>query len=162
MTSPVFIGIDPGLSGAVAVLSPAGRLVDVFDMPVVDKRVNATLLRGIIWPHAFFVYPDTRAVVEQVASRPGQGVASTFKFGVGYGVVLGVLGALEIPVTHVTPSTWKRAVGVTADKGSSRRKAIDLWPDRASMFARVKDDGRAESALIAWWAWREHNRKAAS
>ena len=155
MTSPVFIGIDPGLSGAVAVLSPAGRLVDVFDMPVVDKRVNATLLHDAV---RFYVeHVDAgrlSAVVEQVASRPGQGVASTFKFGTSYGVVLGVLGALEIPVTHVRPNVWKRAVGVTADKGSSRRKAIDLWPDKAQMFARVKDDGRAESALIAWWAWR--------
>jgi len=117
---------------------------------VVDKRVSATLLARLVWR----CRETTHAVVEQVASRPGQGVASTFKFGTSYGVVLGVLGALEIPVTHVTPATWKRAVGVTADKGSSRRKAIDLWPDKAQMFARVKDDGRAESALIAWWAWR--------
>jgi crossover junction endodeoxyribonuclease RuvC len=84
---------------------------------------------------------------------PRQGVASSFNFGKSYGIVLGVLGALDVPVTHPTPAAWKKAMGVTADKASSRRRATDLWPAMSGTFARVKDDGRAESALIARWAW---------
>jgi hypothetical protein len=55
----------------------------------------------------------------------------------------------------VSPAKWKKALGLSADKGASRRRAIELWPERAQWFARVKDDGRAEAALIAYW-WLQH------
>jgi hypothetical protein len=59
---------------------------------------------------------------------------------------------------YVTPTKWKRALGLGADKGDSRRRAMETWPYMASKFARVKDDGRAEAALIAWWHWRQVTR----
>jgi crossover junction endodeoxyribonuclease RuvC len=96
-----------------------------------------------------------------VASRPGQGVASTFKFGASYGCAYGVLCALNAPVRHVTPATWKRAFGLNADKERSRRMAIELWPNMSGYFARKKDDGRAEAALIARWCWLQHRQVAA-
>jgi hypothetical protein len=51
----------------------------------------------------------------------------------------------------VTPQRWKKLMGVTADKNTSRQLAINLWPDQAHLFARVKDVDRAEAALIAEW-----------
>ena len=80
---------------------------------------------------------------------PKQGVASTWTFAEGYGVVLGVLGALQVPVRLVTPRTWKEAAGLGKDKNASRQRAVELWPHCSLLFARVKDDGRAEAALIA-------------
>lgn len=139
----VIIGIDPGATGAIAVITLAGQLVAVTDTPYFDGRVSAPTLASLIAPHTGAV-----AVVEQAQAYPGQGVSSVFKYGVGYGVILGVLGTLHIPIHHVTPAVWKKAAGLSKDKGASRRRATELWPDRADLFARVKDDGRAEAALI--------------
>jgi crossover junction endodeoxyribonuclease RuvC len=149
MTPPVVIGIDPGLSGAIAALDAIdGRLIWVEDMPALGKRVNAAHLADLLEGERIVT-----AAVEAVHAMPRQGVSSSFNFGVSLGIVLGVLGALDVPVTHPTPAAWKKAMGVTADKASSRRRATDLWPAMSGTFARVKDDGRAESALIARHAW---------
>jgi crossover junction endodeoxyribonuclease RuvC len=148
------VGIDPGLSGAVAILGPHGDLMNTVDMPAADGHVIAAVLAS----HIDAWHIDA-AWVERVHSMPRQGVASTFKFGVAYGTTLGVLGALHIPTHHVTPNTWKKAAGLSADKGAARRRATDLWPTWASHFARVKDDGRAEAALIARHGWLQMTRR---
>jgi crossover junction endodeoxyribonuclease RuvC len=72
-----------------------------------------------------------------------------FSFGFSAGLVDGVLAGLGIPTTYVTPQSWKRAAGLTSDKSAVRLRAAQLFPDMAKHFARVKDDGRAEAALIA-------------
>jgi len=94
--------------------------------------------------------PDpNRAFVEHVAARPGEGAVGAFAFGRSRGIIEGVLGAAGIPVTFVTPAAWKRAVGIPgASNDASRSDAIRRWPAHAALFARKKDDGRAESALI--------------
>jgi crossover junction endodeoxyribonuclease RuvC len=141
----IVLGVDPGLSGALALLDNR-VLVAVCDMPVMDSRVDSVTLSDVIksWN------PD-EAVVEKVASMPGQGVASTFKFGMSYGAVLGVLGALQIPVRHIRPTQWKTAAHIGSDKEKARALAIDIWPHMATEMARKKDHGRAEAALIALW-----------
>lgn len=147
----MIIGIDPGATGAIAFIHDLGDLIAVDDMPVIDRDVPGVLLAGLIRRHRD---DTTRAVVERVAARPGQGVSSMFRFGRAVGVIDGVLGALSIPVDYVSPTVWKRALGLSADKSESRRRAVDEWPDHADRFARAKDDGRAEAALIALWAQR--------
>jgi crossover junction endodeoxyribonuclease RuvC len=149
----VILGIDPGATGGLALLDPDGELTAVHDMPYLDGSVSAPLVAAIIRDTDAI----TAAYVERAQAMPRQGIASTFKYGTGYGVLLGVLGALHIPTTTVRPTEWKRTAGLSADKGASRRRAIELWPAQAETFARVKDDGRAEAALIArhgWLAWR--------
>jgi len=151
------LGCDPGAKGALALLSTSrpwqpSRIVDVIDMPEATGSALGTHLRDWLADHS----PHTVAVawVEQVHSMPGQGVASTFKFGANYGSVLGALGAMGIPVELRTPSVWKKAMRVTADKGSSRQAATQLWPERARDFSLVKHDGRAEACLLAEYGWR--------
>jgi hypothetical protein len=140
------IGVDPGLSGAVAILNAVGEVFDVYDMPSVDGNVSGRLLADLL------PLPEKSwAIVEKVASMPKQGVASTFKFGRSAGVVDGVLAALEIPTEYVVPGKWKRDMGLSSDKEHSRLRAIQLWPRAASKFARKKDDGRAEACLLARW-----------
>lgn len=149
------IGIDPGASGAVAILED-GKLVQVFDMPVVEvmtggkakRRVAPEMLASEL---RLYNVHGTVAVVEQVGAMPGQGVTSMFAFGQAYGLVLGVLAGLWIPTTTVTPTTWKKALKLNAGKDGARAKAAQLWPAQASEFKRVKDDGRAEAALLAHW-----------
>jgi crossover junction endodeoxyribonuclease RuvC len=148
--SGTVIGIDIGIQGAVAVLDQSGALVEIHDMPTLQdgpagrRAVNAPLLASII-----FASHATAAFVESVNARPGEGPTGAFAFGRARGVIEGVLAAAGVPITFITPPAWKRAVGLTLkSKDAARSEAIRRCPDHAALFARVKDDGRAESALI--------------
>lgn len=155
------IGIDPGKGGAIAVLDSCGELVTIDDMPVVGKQVSPQLLSDLVIDAVEYAlaggvdFPSdyVTAVVEQVHSMPKQGVASSFNFGMAYGITLGVLaGTRSCRIEHVTPSKWKRAMGVTADKETARLKALDRWPSWSGSFKLKKHADRAEAALIAlWW-----------
>jgi crossover junction endodeoxyribonuclease RuvC len=152
------IGIDPGAHGAIALLED-GRLRSVVAMPASTvrskARVDAARLAGVIRDLA----PIDVAVCEEVASMPRQGVASMFAFGMAYGVVLGVLGALSVPLVLVTPATWKGALRVAATKGEARGRASQLLPEGARLWPLAKDDGKAEAALIAlWYAMKSQNQ----
>jgi len=158
------IGIDPGATGAVAILNKDGGLVDVFDMPSLDMLIGGKNKRRVV-PELlaaelrFYDKPGTVGVVEQVSARPGQGVASMFAFGQAYGQVLGVLAGMSIPTTTVTSAVWKRDLKMTSFKDAARLKAAQTWPLAAKQFARNKDDGRAEASLIALW-FQKHNPKS--
>lgn len=149
------IGIDPGASGAVAILEADGSLVQVFDMPAVEivvggkakRRVSPEMLASELRLYA----PGAQAVVEQVGAMPGQGVTSMFAFGHAYGLCLGVLAGLGVPTRTVTPGAWKKAMKLNTGKDASRAEAARRWPAQAGEFRRVKDDGKAEAALIAAW-----------
>ena len=110
----IILGIDIGASGAIALLTGAGELVDVFDMPVLAdgpsgrRAVNAPLLAEIIFKHA------SKAFVEFVGPRPGEGAVGAFAFGRSRGVVEGVLGAAGVPAT-IAPAAWKRFCGRALD-----------------------------------------------
>jgi crossover junction endodeoxyribonuclease RuvC len=80
---------------------------------------------------------------------PKQGVSSSFNFGVAYGIVRGVIGALPLPMLFVTPNEWKREFRLGSDKSQSRVLAGRMYPNNAHTFSRVRDDGRAEAVLIA-------------
>jgi crossover junction endodeoxyribonuclease RuvC len=71
-----------------------------------------------------------------------------FRFGQAYGTVLGVIATLTIPVRHVTPAKWKRALGLNSDAEASRARAIDAWPSHAELFDRKRDHNRSEAALL--------------
>jgi crossover junction endodeoxyribonuclease RuvC len=139
------LGVDPGLSGALAFYFPsAPDRVSVEDMPVADGNIDAANLAARINQLA-----PTVAIVERAASRPGQGVASSFKCGACYGVILGTLAALEVPTQLVAPTVWKRHFSLSTDKEQSRALALRLFPAYVGQFARKKDHGRAEAALLA-------------
>ena len=150
------IGIDPGAGGAIAILERGGRLVQVFDMPAVEvvvggkakRRVSPEMLASEL---RLYNVDGTVAFIEQVNAMPGQGVSSMFAFGEAFGLAKGVLAGLVIPVQSVTPGKWKKALSLNAGKDGARAKAAALWPQRAEEFRRVKDDGKAEASLIAYW-----------
>ncbi|GGD93517.1 hypothetical protein GCM10011390_10370 [Aureimonas endophytica] len=141
------VAIDPGLSGAVAILiSNRLGLISVYDMPLAGSEVDAAALARIIGQMS-----PTLGIVEQVAARPGQGVSSMFRFGTSYGVARGVISAMGIPCHLVTPGKWKRHFRLSADKEEARALAVRLWP-QSPHFERKKDHGRAEAALLARYA----------
>ena len=139
-----FMGIDPGASGAVAFYFPEfPTKVSVVDFSLVDGEINCSALADLIKGH-----DPQMVVIEQVHSMPKQGVASTFKFGVAYGMARGVVASLMVPQVYVTPGKWKKFYGLTAEKEKSRELAIQTWP-ASDAFRRKKDHGRAEAALLA-------------
>lgn len=142
------LGIDPGLSGAIAFYAPdAPATVTAEDMPIVAGEVDAVTLATRIRQMA-----PTMAIIELVGARPGQGVTSMFKFGRAFGTAIGVISALQIPIHYSSPLRWKKHFRLTTDKEQSRREAIRIFPASASQFSRKKDHGRAEAALMARYA----------
>lgn len=156
-----FIGIDPGLSGAIARYDPATNDLVIHDVPTHELKRNGKTKREIDL-HAvarilddLTKLPGGSILVEQVGSMPGQGVSSVFAFGKAYGVLLGVSAATFVPLDTVTPAVWKKAMGVTASKDGARARASSLLPQWSHYWTRAKDDGRAEAALIAVYAARK-------
>jgi crossover junction endodeoxyribonuclease RuvC len=143
----VLAGIDPGATGAIAWLSDAGHLIEVLDLPTQKVRGRTVLMPAVLAAMVEQRRP-VHVYLERVATRPGEGHVGAFAFGRGFGQIEGVLAALGIAVTLVTPGEWKRSQRIPADKGAARERAAQLWPGLAGTFARFKDDGRAEAALI--------------
>lgn len=162
VTSPAFIGIDPGASGAVAVFAPGGKnsdeVLDIVDMPTFTikrgtrevRHVDPAGLARILAMHAG---ASAYACIEKVGAMPGQGVASMFAFGRAAGVIEGVLAGLRLSYELVAPQVWQRAMRVAGGKDGARQRASQLFPREAGLFARVKDDGRADAALLAYYAY---------
>lgn len=151
----VTIGIDPGMNGAIAVVS-GQRLVDVYDMPtdeVNDRRCTSPVRLSAILSQ---VRDDLglgidMVVVEHVQGVQQSGATSAFAFGRGFGTIEGVVAALGLPMTLVRPPRWTKALGVGSNKGTHRVAAMRLWPKESKLFARAKDDGRADAVLLCEW-----------
>lgn len=151
----IYIGIDPGIDGAVAVTGDGWTHIDFTDTPNIadgtKRRPDAAGMAAILRELKSSLEAERLfAVIERVHSMPKQGVASSFTFGVGYGIWLGILAALEIPFIDVTPQCWKKALmeGRDKDKGASIIVAKQLFPFAAAQLARKKDHGRADAALL--------------
>ena len=154
------IGIDPGISGAVAVFDwYTGNLENVIDMPTLEVDSGKTKKRhisAVSLCNYLTVFSNAHVVIEKVGAMPGQGVSSMFNFGRSAGIIEGVVAAMHFPSTYVTPAAWTKAVGRAAGKDASRMRAMELFPTRAELFKRAKDDGRADAALIAYWYLTRH------
>ena len=162
----IYIGIDPGLSGAVGIIDESypGKLsspgpdpqINVFDTPTVLVKAETTKRKYMVGAMALLLKPyagrqDVVVVLENVHSMPSQGVASSFSFGEGKGMWEGILGAFDIPFDLVSPQRWKKAIMADQgkEKSAARFKAAQLFPSLTSQLSRVKDDGRAEAILMA-------------
>jgi crossover junction endodeoxyribonuclease RuvC len=153
------LGIDPGLTGGVALLRSvvdADMLAVTWPTPVIkiDKKnkLNVPAMVTIVMD----AKPD-HCFIEQVTAMPKQGVSSTFAFGMGYGIWLGILGTLQIPYTMVHSSRWKPAMGLRGQpKSASLLMVSQLFPSVS--LPRAKDEGQAEALLIAEYGRRSMAR----
>lgn len=146
------VGVDPGLSGALVAVE-GSRVVSLLDMPTIPIGTKRKVDAYAIVSWLTELGPVDHVVLEDVGTMPGQGIVSAFNFGLGVGVIQGVLTSLARPWSTVRPQVWTRVLGVGADKGVHRLHAQRLFPESADLFSRVKDDGRADGALMAhWWS----------
>lgn len=155
-----YVGIDPGTRGAIAILT--GDLLHVVDVPLEKVRVNRKErmriddFRLVAQARTIMdLYNPVSIVIEDVHGIGGQGGAQSFKFGDAFGSLRLAFTAAGAQLIRVSPIKWKNALrirGGRAGKDQARELAAKLWPECAKLFARDKDDNRAEAALIAKYA----------
>ena len=150
----IIIGIDPGLSGGIAVLDN-NKVLDLFDMPVMadgkknKKQLNSALLAKLI-KESTSNTSESAVIVEQVNAMPGQGVTSMFNFGQTFGAIKGICATLELPIFFVRPSKWKKHFElINSSKDASRTKAIEMYPHLAEKLSKKKDVNKSDAILIA-------------
>lgn len=156
-----FIGIDPGLTGAVAIISEDG--VTVEDTPITlvgsgKKTKHDYLPRGMAMILGVYAgRGDVIAALESVHSMPDQGISSAFSFGRGFGMWEGMLASFRIPYEKITPQRWKATMmdGMGKEKDASRVRAQQLFP-KAELNLK-KHHGRADSLLLAAYIQRTYN-----
>ena len=148
------IGIDPGLSGAIAILEN-NKVLNLFDMPVMSegkknkRQLNSSHLVDLIKEN-IEKNEEIAVVVEQVNAMPGQGVTSVFNFGQTFGAIKGVCAALNLPIYFVRPSKWKKHFElINSSKDSSRTKAIEMYPKLSNQLAKKKDVNKSDAILLA-------------
>ena len=147
----MYLGIDPGFSGAWGLIDHHGKYQSCGDMlnngkHILSRAVHAEIVQAID-------RQDIEGVIESVHSMPAQGVASSFKFGVAFGMAIAIIERINCPWMLVTPQKWKKDMGLTSDKTQSLKMARRLWPN--APLARQMDNGRAESLLMAEWLRRQ-------
>lgn len=156
-----YIGIDPGYTGAIAIISK-NTVIDVIDMPLtiikkgtkkivnlkrvdeVKKRIDGKFLYNFLKK-----YKKVFVTIEHAQSMPDQGEVSIFNYAEGYGRVLGVLDSLGIDFHEVNSSVWKNKMKLNDDKKLSISKCLEYFPDSKSYVNLVKYHGRAEALLLA-------------
>ncbi|MCT7992537.1 hypothetical protein [Laspinema olomoucense] len=142
-----FIGIDPGITGAVAIINSSK--IQLIDSPIFQiktkKKPDIAGYYQILKQYT----EDSTAIIEEVHAMPGQGGVSGFNFGTAFGIWIGILAALEIPYEFVSPQKWKRQMGVKGEKDESRTVALQLFPHLAPQLNLKKHHNRADALLMA-------------
>lgn len=158
-----YLGIDPGQQGAFVLIDSSKKIVQVKKVPTlqVGKKVHFDTL-GII---TFFTvvkntYPSTHVFLEQISSAPDQGVTSMFSMGYGFGLLVGILTCVGLPVTQVRPAEWKGVLlkGIPKEKLASCVIASKLFPSSEEVFRGPRgglDHNIADALLIAEWGRRQ-------
>lgn len=150
---PIILAVDPGLSGALVLLSSGGCYVGHLIMPIIKVgskgRVNGAAIAAWLEP-----YKINHAYIEKVQAMPGggerrMGASSAFSFGHSAGLVEGVITGAGIPLTLVSPPTWKKHAGlIGADKDAARSRAVQLYPGLRVLDLKAKGQAVADALLL--------------
>ena len=139
----IIIGVDPGVSGAICILTN-GKITEIYDMPTMidgkknKKQVNGAEITNII-NKELENEKDAKVVIEHVSAMPGQGVTSMFNFGQSFGVLKGICAALKLPVHFIRPVKWKKHFNlINTEKDASRTKVIEAFPYISSKISKKK------------------------
>lgn len=157
MTARAIIGIDPGLSGAIALMdADTGGLIALDNLPILiegkKKIIDAVCLAGLIARYE----PDA-AIIEMVSARPTDSRQSAFTFGRNIGAIEALIMSAGIPMARVAPVTWRKAAGLPtgAGKDASIAAALRLHPSaRQFLMGRQATHDRGDAVLIASWGAR--------
>lgn len=159
----ITIGVDPGITGAIAAIQDGHKLIYYCDMPYIQEKSGSKVSKSVsgvgVWqairdimdiaPHGSTYH----SCVEKTSAMPGQGVASMYSMGHSRGVVEGVLGAMRIPILRARPAVWKKKMGFTSDKEVIRSEMLLRFP--GAELHRKKDADRAEAIAMALFTYKE-------
>lgn len=141
----IYLGIDPGRQGALALLDLSDMTVTTHDMPDTIGGLHDLLMR----------LPVVQVCCVEKPFYPRMvGTRTVAVMAENYGALKSALIWRDVPFFEVPPAKWKKHLGLSPDKSQSRAKADQLFPGSADQWALKKFDGRAEAALIAWYGSR--------
>jgi hypothetical protein len=139
-----YLGIDPGVRGGIAYVS--GHDAEAWPMPIIGNEIDVAAIRRLLLD----IKPDV-AIIEKALVMPRQGGVSAYTIGRNYGMLLTLLLVHQIRTEEVSPSQWKKSMGVSSDKDSSIMLASKLFPTVELVVSgrRKHHDGLAEALLLA-------------
>ena len=142
-----YLGIDPGATGAMALILPNYQTVlhDYDNDPIT----------AIKWLEDMILYHgQPKVALEKVHAVQGQGISSTFKFGLNTGIIKGLLFAMGLPFIEVTPQRWQAFSQVPKKSNPSDKPSLivakQLFP--LADITLKKHHGRADALLLAYYA----------
>lgn len=155
------IGIDPGLTGAIACYNSHPKandlLRDVVDLPITKLVISRKTIKNIDIPKLRLILNDmvrawnvTDIVIEKVQASPQMGVSSAFKFGQTFGILQGLAEATGCTVHLISPQKWKARLILSGDKKKSVEKARTIFKG-SHWYCKDSKDGQAEAALLAFY-----------
>lgn len=154
------IGIDPGLTGGIALYNSEDKSLIVHDTPTItldfvkngkkQKRKEMDLIKTVELIKSF---DCKKCYIEKVNAMPGQGVTGVWRFGENYGAYQGILTALDIEIVKIIPQRWKKYFKLSSDKDESLILARQLFINNIKDFKLKKDNGKAEASLIALYGY---------
>ena len=157
----IYVGIDPGFTGAIAIFYPLisaanEHRLQVYDMPVLKVGKKTELDEAGLFNimHPLGLEAAVTVCIEKAQSMPGQGVSSTGRYLIGYGFIRGMCSGLGLPYQLVHPTTWKAKImrDMPKEKQASVLKCQQLFPAWSAQNLRlVKHHGRADAVLIAYY-----------
>lgn len=164
------LGIDPGLTGALAFLDGEGKCIRLCEMPtmatgvakgVVKTKVNSAevtrlILEGPASVTVFLEDPDPMPAFTKNGKMVHMPAASAKSMGRSIGVIEGICAAMGLPVYLVKPAQWKKALNLPRDKEVARARAIEWYP--TMNLGRKKDHNKAEALLIARYGLQQSQR----
>ncbi len=157
----MIVSCDPGLEGAFCLNDWESGRLEVVPMPTQKRQIKGRALRDVIDEgevlsllQTFAALGATHLFIEQVGGIPGQSAPAAFSFGQGYGAVRMAAMAAGLALETVPPAVWKAALKVPKDKTAARHRASEMLPAHRHLWPRVKDDGKAEAAMLALYGER--------
>lgn len=146
------IGIDPGVTGAVAVFNKDGYWSE--DMPVITMGTKNRYCINPIGLKELLINMGKQTVyLERVHAMPKNGGIGNFSMGDSFGAIRATCMTLGYPLVLVTPQSWKKFYNLSAKKEQCRARAVELFPEEN--FNRKKDIDRAEAMLIAHYGYHQ-------
>jgi len=142
----IYIGIDPGLHGAIALLNAKGKVLGLYDMPMTEGTYDCKDIFGLMNGDPCVIG------IEAVYRFP--------KISMGFGLLVGVSYMVNhSTVIKIPPRRWQKWWGIKkADKNLSRELAMKRWPQSATSLKRKMDHNRAEALLIAEYTRKNHTK----
>lgn len=146
-----YLGIDPGLKGGICLLTPFDA--QVWRMPETPAGIVA-IIRSVSDHRPTVILEKAQAMPPTLRGRR-QGTGSAFAYGMGYGVLKGIIAALSLPFQEIRPAEWKKVIlhgePDKSDKGTSIRVCERLFPqvELVPKGCKKPQDGLAEAALLA-------------